>query len=451
VANKEDKISRILPRVKRVTDWIKRQEPVEVNALLGFFQEVSELLISHSFDLNRVLTLVADLTIRIGEGEKGFILLFGEDNKAKVQVNRGQGEVDLGRDQFAYSKSILKQVMESGEGIYIPNMMEEPAFRDAASIVQRNLLSCICVPLKRRETEELLGILYVDSTKPSNNLKPSTLRVINILANIATSSIRHSTLTESFIEYNKVRHALKIAKGIHDFLSPTRDAMASGQPQFDIHGESIPCEHVSGDYFDIVPSEGGKLVIIVGDVVGHGIGPSLLKVSLRGALHAEWRYQRDLQTLLDNLNRDFSRITKPGVFMTLLVTVIDMQENQVTFCSAGHLFPILYRAETGTLAEFDEVFLRPPLGVPSEQPFRVSPPYPLAVGDVLLGYTDGFSEAMTEAKEEFGEARIADVLKRSAGLEASAILQDLKAEVERFVGGKPPADDMTAVVAKRVK
>jgi len=72
----------------------------------------------------------------------------------------------------------------------------------------------------------------------------------------------------------------------------------------------------------------------------------------------------------------------------------------------------------------------------------------LAQGDILVAYTDGISEAMNNADEEWGEDNIVETVKRCDGLPAKEILQRILAAADAFVAGAKQHDDMTLVILR---
>ncbi|NUM41701.1 MAG: SpoIIE family protein phosphatase, partial [Leptospiraceae bacterium] len=127
---------------------------------------------------------------------------------------------------------------------------------------------------------------------------------------------------------------LKIAKIIQSGLFPQSPPKLAG---FDIAGNSYPAEETGGDYFDFIQMLDNTIGLVVGDVSGHGLGPSLLMSSTRAYLRAFCLNFIDLGKILENLNHVlFEDISDRKRFVTLFLASLDPIEKSILFSSAGH-------------------------------------------------------------------------------------------------------------------
>ena len=133
-------------------------------------------------------------------------------------------------------------------------------------------------------------------------------------------------------------------------------------------------------------------------------------------------------------------------YATFFLTDLDTATGAMRYVNAGHIPPILYRKATDSILRLEDGGTV--LGLFDSAPFTegVSEIQP---GDILIIFTDGISEAWGEDEEEFGEDRLADLLRDNATLSATEIEQLIQDEVERYTKGSRATDDRTVIVVKR--
>lgn len=162
--------------------------------------------INSSLSLKRVLSEVMDSLVELMQAERGFLMLRESDGSFKVYVARGLDRVNLDQDQFAFSKTIVNQVLETGELVLTTNAQEDPRFDGQLSVAYYHLLSILCVPLKIKD--KLIGVLYVDNRTRSGVFKQENIGLISAFANQAAIAIHNALL---FDELQESKQELEIA------------------------------------------------------------------------------------------------------------------------------------------------------------------------------------------------------------------------------------------------
>lgn len=213
-------------------------------------------------------------------------------------------------------------------------------------------------------------------------------------------------------------------------------------PGFDVSGRCEPANHVGGDYFDYFLVDEDQLIVVIGDVTGHGFGPSLVMAETRAALRTMAATTNDIGKMIGQVNnlihdQDFSW------FVTLFLGRIDTKTGRCSYASAGH--PSILKRSDGSL---DELTSRNhPLGIELHADFSVFDT-DLHEGDMLLLYTDGISERTAGQDVFFGLDRMALPLLESEQSSAIEIIDEIFERANRFAEFRAPDDDMTAVVVK---
>lgn len=237
---------------------------------------------------------------------------------------------------------------------------------------------------------------------------------------------------------------LEIAHSIQSRLYPANMPRIDG---FDIAGAAYPAEAAGGDYFDFIPLDRGGLVVGIGDVSGHGIGPALLMAELHAYIRALAITTDDLNDLLLTVNRLLNQPVAGDRFITLLLGRLEPHDKIFTYVSAAHQGYLLDGAGTiKTLLESTSL----PLGILPD--LDVGPPsvIRLETGDTILLMTDGVDEAAAPDGTPFGISRAIEVLRIYRHLPADQMVSNLFHAVRAFTQNKRQRDDITAVVVKVV-
>jgi len=173
-----------------------RHRQLQLDALMG----VGEI-INSTKGSDIVLNNVMDTVIALMEAERGLIMLRNEDGEFMTRAARGMDQVNLEGQDFAVSQTIVNRVAESGEGILTTNAQEDPRFEKQLSVLEHNLRSIICVPLKLKH--EIIGVIFVDSRMRSGLFGKNDLELLSAFANQAAVAIDNARLFEDLEEANK--------------------------------------------------------------------------------------------------------------------------------------------------------------------------------------------------------------------------------------------------------
>lgn len=231
---------------------------------------------------------------------------------------------------------------------------------------------------------------------------------------------------------------LSKAREIQEGLLPKRISQIKG---LEVAGTWQPASVVGGDYFDVLKLSENKIGVCIGDVVGKGISAALLMANLQASFRALVSEELSPCALMGKLNEVISNNIAPDKFVTVCYGTIDTTENRLTYASAGHWPPILFRKSGEAVALKDG---GAPLGVFPDRRYEDAE-LRLDSGDRLVLYTDGLTEAMNSEEEEFGERRLVELCCREIGLSAADLLDAIRKEVVGFCSGCF-RDDFTLVV-----
>ena len=217
-------------------------------------------------------------------------------------------------------------------------------------------------------------------------------------------------------------------------------------PGVDLAGVNIPSDLISGDYYDFFKIIEGHWGLVIGDVAGKGIPAGLMMSAFRASLLAEIRNNYAVSAILSKVNDLLYETTAANRFVTAFYGVYDERHRMLTYCNAGHNFPILLRPD-GSFLELETggILLGAFQGTQYEEGHLL-----LSPGDLLLFYTDGLSEALGLDGQELGRAALPGLLRGLYAGSASEIVRGLVTHLSRNSAEFHPADDVSLIVMKMV-
>jgi serine phosphatase RsbU (regulator of sigma subunit) len=263
---------------------------------------------------------------------------------------------------------------------------------------------------------------------------------------------------EQLIISERLARELEIAREIQMTLlpkeTPSLDRMELGTLY-------RAASQVGGDLYDFFWVSEHELGIVVADVAGKGVPGSLMMTMAKAVIRAKAVKSEssshlvpvgvggDPASVLRKTNQMIAQDIKKGMFITANYGIMNVQNLKFRFVSAGHNDTLIYNSRSGELKEYNPKGIA--LGLDKGTLFDMllqDQELALGPGDLLFQFTDGVNEAMNNEKEEFGEERLKDVIRKYAHLPVNDFLEALDQEIRTFTEGFPQSDDITAVVVK---
>ncbi len=186
--------------------------------------------------------------------------------------------------------------------------------------------------------------------------------------------------------------------------------------------------------------------MVVADVSGKGLGAALLVAQLQAILRSEVRNERNIADRVAHTNVLIAGVTEADQFATLVYAEFDTATGMLEYSNAGHNSPIVVRAD-GSFERLDRGGLI--LGAFEDSEYEVGALH-LGVNDTLLFFTDGLSDLEDRRGNDFGEARILEILRANRHLSAEGLKNEFVREATEFSRGELGFDDLTLVVMKVV-
>jgi sigma-B regulation protein RsbU (phosphoserine phosphatase) len=235
---------------------------------------------------------------------------------------------------------------------------------------------------------------------------------------------------------------LALAAQIQNGLLPQPSQKIDG---WDVSYHYEPAGAVSGDYCDLIKGEDQSLHFVLGDVSGKGVAASMLMAHLHAMFRTLTSINLPLGQMVERASRVFCESTLPTQYATLVCGRANTS-GELELCNAGHLPPLLI--QEGKVTSIAATGL--PVGVFCSESFSVNR-VQMSKGDTLFLYTDGLSESLDGAGNEYGADRLSRLLNDNHNLSPESIISLCRQELHTFAEGRLPGDDLTLMAIRRTK
>ena len=392
-------------------------------------------------NLDALLNFIMKKCMEIMNSEAGSLMLVVPDSdELEFKVALGPKSDGVKPFRVKIGQGISGWVAQHKEPILIPDAYADPRFDP--SFDKRSgfrTRSYLCVPMLYQE--DILGVMTVLNRKDGQPFSENDLTLLTTFAAQAAIAIENARLVKSEIEMERLERELQIAAEIQRHLIPEQVPQI---PDLEISATYRPCKEVGGDFYDIIPLNNRKVIFVMADVAGKGVPGALQVATMQASLRAYLEFSQDLKEVVEKLNRLLINTTMDDGFITFFIMSYDLDSHTIQYINAGHNPPLIV-SEQGEIKELNKggIFL-------GFQPWTYEQEeVSLAVGSVVVAYTDGLVEAMNTAEKEFGENRLKALLKTHRTLTSEQIQSTIIQQVTEFIGDNPLQDDFTLLVVKR--
>ncbi len=249
-------------------------------------------------------------------------------------------------------------------------------------------------------------------------------------------------LSASFNEMAVELREVSMGRDVQQALFP-HQPLSIGE--YTVHGRSRPATQLGGDYFDYQRLGADDLLVIIGDVTGHGVPAALVMAMAKSIVTSMVAREQEATPIVAEVNRVINATTRKRLFMTLAAVWIQTKTHQATLYLCGHPSPFLQRRD-------DKIEMLDTYGlVLGMRPKLVCTPlsFTLAPGERLILYTDGLAETLDCGKVETGFDMLARYMETRPRLPALVAGDDFLDHHPHLVAELAQPDDFTVVVIER--
>ena len=269
------------------------------------------------------------------------------------------------------------------------------------------------------------------------------MELLTSLASVAALRIRNVALAEEAAERREMARELELARRIQVALLP--DALPE-IPGYEVHGGNIPSRGVSGDFYEIIGRhDGEEFLVLVADVSGKGMSASLLAAALEALMASPIEAGLLPEAVFQRASRLLYQRTPPERYATAVLVALEPSSGDLRYVNAGHVPGLLIR-RSGEIERLEATGT--PIGLLPGSDYTAGATQ-MEEGDLLMLYTDGLNEAENSDEEQYGVDRLAEVCQGSSTQSLAELADTLEADLTRFAGDVPFADDRTTVLIRR--
>jgi phosphoserine phosphatase RsbU/P len=411
-----------------------------ISALLRLLDVTRRL--AAEVDLTTILEIISREACEALVCERATV--FQYDDERRQLFTRVATELEISEIRHDLNQGISGHVATHRELVNVPEPSLDPRWSSATDQATgyhtRNILAA---PVISPRDGALLGVLEClnNDGGPFDKFDEPLLEAFAQHAAVALDRWR---LVEELSRRQAIDVALGIARDVQRRFMPQQLPQIAG---YEAATWWQPHQAVGGDYCDIVPLVDGRVGLVIADVSGHGLGPSLLMASLRSALRSLLLAHSHTGELLELLNGALSADLQDGNFITMIIAALDVGRHTLEYANAGHAPAVHFSLAGKEFCVLTTTGL--PIGVLEKSEYPLANAIDIYVGDLILLATDGIIEATREDGECFGVNRLRDSIRELGDLPLAELVARLGQRVMEFSGTEYPADDLTILALRR--
>ena len=312
-----------------------------------------------------------------------------------------------------------------------------------------NHRAILTTPIRKSDQNRAIGGIYLELralTEPWDHKSMSNLYPgIQSLADLLSSIIHQAEIYEQTLDFQSITQELRLAGKIQASFLPNKFPPIDG---WQLAVTLIPARETSGDFFDVIELEDGRLGILIADVADKGVGSALYMALSRTLIrtYAE-EYDADPEVVLFAANNRLLKDARANLFITTFYGILDPSKGTMTYCNAGHNPPYLIRnSDSESVESLKRTGIA--MGIEENTTWH-SETVTIMPGDVIVFFTDGIPDAQDDDGNFFEDERIIEITRMNMDRLANEIQSSIIDEVQDFVGNSPQTDDITLMILVR--
>lgn len=260
------------------------------------------------------------------------------------------------------------------------------------------------------------------------------------------ANLRALAMQRERLELKHLKKELEVARQLQASMLLLQRPLFPGRSDIEVCGFMEPASKVGGDLFDAFFVDDHTLFVCIGDVSGHGIAAALFMVRVIGLLRTLAMETTQPEKLLETLNDRLCIGNDANLFVTLFCGFLDVPSGSFVYANGGHCPPMICSGRDAAFVPLPKGTL---VGAASGRHYS-SMWRDLAIGDTLLCYTDGVTEAENQAGVPFSGEGCLEALRRGAEAPLPDLLDSLHEKVVAHTGSRVLADDCTMLALRRL-
>jgi len=396
------------------------------------------MMLADARNLEKVLQRTVEVVCEVMQTKAASLRLIDQDrDELVIKAVHNLSREYINKGPIRLSQATIDETTFGPQGYaYVRNMGQDQRVIYPEESKREGIVSMLSVAMRYKGTA--LGVLRV-YTAHEQVFTSFQIDLLKAVAAQAAAAIENARLVEETIHAHALEGQVQVAAQVQQRMIPRKPPAI---PWVDLAAVYVPCFELGGDFYDFIELPNDNLGLAIADVSGKGIPASLTMAAVRAALRAQIANVYNLNEAINRINATVCRDSEVGEFVTLFYGVLDGNTRRFTYCNAGHPSGLILRE--GKIIELASNNMV--LGVDCNERYTQSL-VDLQVGDILLLYTDGLTDAMNFEQKTFGRQRLMEAF-LAGGPTADAVAQNILWNMRRFAGLTRRTDDVTMIVAK---
>ena len=405
--------------------------------------------VARILDVAQKLAQPLDLLHMLGEVVDAGRSVLAADKAALWLIEPASGDLVMKVPQLtlppriATGDGLVGQCLATRKIINVDDAYQDPRFRGAVDkATGYKTQSVLNVPMLGWEKQPV-GVLQL-LNKSFGVFDDNDQLVASALAAQCAVAVQRAQLMEALLLNERLDEEVSLAREIQMSTLPTE---MPAVPGYDVHGQFLPTGRAGGDLFDLVMLD-GRLFILMGDATGHGFGPALSATQMQAMLRVAFRCGASLDEAYRHVNNQLEEDLPDDRFVTAFMGFLDPQRHLIHYHSGGQ-GPILHFRAAKERCEWH----RPttfPVGILQIDTVDEASVLEMSPGDILVLLSDGIYEFENRQGVQFGEERLAALLKYHHRLPAAELARQILNATFEHGEGVSQKDDITLVLVRRL-
>lgn len=395
--------------------------------------------ITSTQSLEKVIALMVQRCIKHLKVEQGAVMILDEQDSSKpfqTMIRKQDSALEI--LPYRFDSQLTGWMLKNKSPLMVNDLKNDKRFNFSGEM-DLPVKTILSVPMSLKG--RMIGLLTVFNKKSETGFSADDQRLLSIIAAQSAHVLENARLNQKEQDLIKMEEEFRMAKEIQLNILPKEIPTID---RYDIHAVNISAREVGGDYYDFIKLPGEKLAFCLGDITGKGLPAAMLMANLQATLRGQAFTQNSVKDSIKNANILLFNSTASNRFATVFYGVLNYSNNSVTYCNAGHDAPInikgdqINRLNEGGLllgcfdfAEYEEATKS------------------IDVGESIIIYSDGVTEAMNAINQEFGEEKFISIVKANQDLSAKELIDVILKEIKAHSGDIAQSDDITLLIIKR--
>lgn len=389
--------------------------------------------------LDKVIELIVQRCIKHLNVSQGAVMLLEEkdlDKPFQTVIRKQDSSTEI--LPYRFDTQLTGWILKNKAPLLINDIINDErfSFNTDDNLPVKSILS---VPMTLQG--RMIGLVTLFNKKVETGFSQDDKRLLSIIAAQSAHVLENARLLEKEKQLARLEEEYRMAKEIQLNILPKELPKIDG---YDIYATNISARAVGGDYYDFIKLSDKRIVLCLGDITGKGLAAAMLMANLQATLRGQALTEQSIKDKIKNSNKLLYNSTSKNRFATLFYSELDFINHTISYCNAGHDAPIniknsnLTRIENGGLllgcfdfAEYEE----------ETKSFEI--------GEIIVVFSDGITEAMNEFEEEYGEEKLIDIIKSNLKLSSKEISDIIINEVKSYSSKVEQSDDITIMIIKR--